>query len=99
MFDLGEILGYLVVLLIIGLLICEAFAQFRKLKSKKANELYINKCYVMFNSLNAVIFFYSVSVLAGLEIIASDYSTVTLIVAIVFFCLYLFSRFTIKHEK
>lgn len=83
------------------LLKIETFKKLKELKSKKADILYINKCYAMMQALMSITFFYSLNVITRMETFENQYITgTTTTIAIIFFvCMYLYSRLTIKENK
>lgn len=72
---MDEVLGYLVVLGIIGLLIYELIRQIKDFKFIKKEKSTSNKNLIMIFSLLGVILFYSLNILVGLGIIESEYVT------------------------
>lgn len=101
MLNLGEVLGYFVVLGIIGLLIYELIRQIKDFKLTKKDKSTTNKNRIMIFSLLGIILFYSLNILVSLGIIVSEYVTSgsTSIGIIISFAVHIIAKFRNKNER
>ncbi len=97
---MDEILGFIVVIGIIGLLMYELIRQIKVFKSTKNGRFSINSC-IMFFSLFGILIFYCLNILVALDFITNEYitSNSTSIGTFLSFAVYIIVKFRKNNKK